>query len=317
MRVRLMAAVLLLGCTATPSRPAGTPVPATSPTPVPAAKILPPAERPVDMSRWPLDPPIRYGGRMYPTLQKAVEAVKPGGTLEIPQGIYDQTLKLSAKKGLTLRGLGDGAFLSVSTKVPAVVRVQGSSGITFEHLFFRRAEVVKEGDPLILVTDSNGVSFFRCFLDGAVMRPPDGDGLLVQGGASILFSSSFLRWAATAMVLEHVDGSSGIDRSVIAENTRGVQVKSPGGRFTFNVHKSRIVNGEKNLSVGNAKATTITESIVLLTKGAGDSTPATLPDGNQPVTTAAAAAKLPDPKGVDWSWEPPYGLLDADVASLH
>jgi len=328
---RLRAGAVLLvaalaGCsrntTVLPATPGPSPSPTATAAAVPASLRMPPSEKPVKLADWPLDPAVWYAGRSYSTVQKAVEAAKPGDTLELAQGIYDQTLKLSNKKGLTLRGLGDGAFFNVSAPVGAAIVVDRSSGITFERILVRRAQVstvpkeVREGANLVTVLDSNGVSFIHCFLDGAVMHPPEGDGVVVRGGASILFSDCFLRWAVTGLLLDHVEGQVGIDRSVVAENTRGIVVKGGGGRFTLNVRRSRVINGEQNLSVGSAN-TSVTDSIVLLTKGAGDATPATFAASNRTGTDAAALTRLPDPPGTDWTWEPAYGLLDVDATTLH
>lgn len=316
--------IALAGCSRNTTVLPATPGPSPSPSATAAASAtrIPPAEKPVNLSDWPLNPAVSYAGRNYSTVQKAVDVVKPGDTLELPQGIYDQTLLLSNKKGLTLRGLGEGAFFNVSRPVGAAIVVDRSSGITFERILVRRAQVstvakeIRDGANLVTILDSNGVSFFHCFLDGAVMHPPEGDGVVVKGGASILFSDSFLRWAVTGLLLDHVEGQVGVDRSVVAENTRGILVKGGGGRFMLNVRRSRVINGEQNLSIGGANAS-VTDSIVLLTKGAGDTTPASFGASNKSGTDAAALTRLPDPQGSDWSWEPPYGLLDVDATTLH
>lgn len=327
MRLRPVHLVLLslvlapaFGCKGKPVIPVlETPTPAPSATPLPGPTRESPEEKKVDLSLWPVDPPVRYAGRNYATVQKAIDAAKNGDSIELPQGIYDQPLVLSGRKGLTLRGLGDGAFFSISTPVGAAITVDRSSGITFERVLVRRAAVLEKGKgagtALVLISDCNSVSFFHSFLDGAVKSGPDGDGVVVKGGASILLSDSFLRWANEAMLLDHVEGQVGIDRSIVSANKHGIRVKAPGWRFALNVRRSRIVNPAQNISVGNAKSV-ISDSVILLTKGAGDATPSSFPEGNVTSTDPSVLAHASDPEGADWDWEPARALLDADVAGL-
>jgi serine/threonine protein kinase len=156
-----------LASTPTPTPPAPTPVT------VPA---LPPAAQP---------PALTVPGG-YPTIQAALLAAKPGETVRIQPGSYEEQIRLPDGVSLAAMGEGRRVLISVDGKVGSVLEVDGCkkggtvTGIVFSH---SGTDTAPGGDSPVVSITASSITFTDCVFEKGI-----GDGLLISATSRVSLS---------------------------------------------------------------------------------------------------------------------------------
>jgi len=114
----------------------------------------------------------------FPTIQAAVDAAGPGDVIDVAKGTYDESVVISGKTQIALRGKAKPTIDGGDAALP--LRIESSDGITVDGL------VLANGleDDLEIV-GSNNVVIRRCELDGGAL-----DGIGVDDSTNVLIEKN-------------------------------------------------------------------------------------------------------------------------------
>lgn len=174
----------------------------------------------------------------YPLIQDAVDAAGPGDVVLIGPGTYDETISVSGKTDLTIRGRGRPVIASTSTIFP--VLVGGSSGVLLTGFDVESGTVtVGESSNVTLVnlrmTGSGQNGFFTSANDGVLVSRCRVEGFHTNG---------VFDFGSTGLVVEkcRIEGLSGI---AVYLGASGMEA-TPGAV----VSKNRIVDAAAGVNLG-------------------------------------------------------------------
>jgi nitrous oxidase accessory protein NosD len=114
----------------------------------------------------------------FPTIQAAVDAAGPGDVINVAKGTYDETVVISGKSQLTLRGKAKPTIDGGDAGVP--LRIEGSQGIEVDG--FALADGFEDD---LQIVGSSGVTVRRCELDGGAL-----DGINVDDSTDVLIEKN-------------------------------------------------------------------------------------------------------------------------------
>lgn len=114
----------------------------------------------------------------FPTIQAAVDAAGPGDVIDVAKGTYDETVVISGKTELTLRGKAKPTIDGANAGVP--LRIEGSQGIEVDG--FALADGFEDD---VEIVGSSDVIVRRCELDGGAL-----DGISVDDSTNVLIEKN-------------------------------------------------------------------------------------------------------------------------------
>lgn len=135
----------------------------------------------------------------FPTIQDAVSSVGDGSTIEISKGTYFETLDLSGKDDVTLRGKGKVVIDAGFSGSPCLM-LEGCDNVRIDKLRFAG------GTAGLDVSDCEGVTISKCRFEEQL-----GDGLVIDG--------------CTDVVVEKCRIDDAADDAIVVANSQNVAVE--------------------------------------------------------------------------------------------
>lgn len=114
----------------------------------------------------------------FPTIQAAVDAAGPGDVIDVAKGTYDETVVISGKTNIALRGKAHPTIDGDDSGVP--IRIEDSAQIVVDGF------VLANGfEDDVEIVGSNDVVIRRCELDGGAL-----DGIGVDASTNVLIEKN-------------------------------------------------------------------------------------------------------------------------------
>ncbi len=184
------------------------------------------------------------GGKYYSTIKSAIKIAKAKDTVEICEGIYNESVDIS-KKNLTLRGIGNKENIVINSGSLVGMRLGDDSKIY-------NLKIISKSDGIVSVSNIYGKHIFKDLIIEAGNR-----GIYIENGTEHSFenlkinsrySSIYLKNGAT--FFKNLDLTSTNSMGISINNSRNniifqnITIKSMG----TGIEASRGVNGEHTLS---------------------------------------------------------------------
>jgi parallel beta-helix repeat protein len=202
-------------------------------------------------------PPIR-GIQDTAALQQLIEAAKPGETLVLPSGIYQGTLVIRGKQGITLDGAG--AVTLIGNGRDPVISIFSSQSVQIVGLTITRAY------PAILVWKSEEVT-----IKGNTLMNNPGPGIDSQGSTIFISENTIRDNASWGIVIRSYPKASKavITGNMLARNRSVGVIIFGGGSTEVEIRDNQIFetklssNGQwgRGIEIQSAKATIVNNLI--------------------------------------------------------
>jgi parallel beta-helix repeat protein len=157
------------------------------------------------------------GSGDYPTLEMAVAAVQPGGTITLGPGEYRLIVGLEINKSMTLVGAGMNDTEIVSGAPGHVVKFLGSGSFTAKGITFRHDG--KQAADVVVIRQGRG-DFSNCRFTGAVYEEGEGNraGLRFKGSSRGMVVDSVMSENDNSGILVEQQAQPELRRNICSDN---------------------------------------------------------------------------------------------------